>query len=170
MDVVSFPDYDLLWSDPPWDNTAFWDTIYKKHTGKKTVHTNDGIYSKLFSLAHKNKPMLIEYSIHKDYNSVISLAEHLGHKNVQKITVTQSNGKPQILLLFNTDYRLKDGLKGFDNITNTVKEMKPKQVFDAFGGIGQTANAFLRAGADYIGYELNPERYKRLKAVIDNWR
>ena len=47
-------------------------------------------------------------------------------------------------------------------VMHCVSETKAKVVFDCFAGLGFTCKWVKKAGADYIGYELNPVRFNKM--------
>lgn len=168
MQIKSVPDYDLLYTDPPWGNrmVKFFETMERKATGKSHNNSLRVIIDKLGDLADPNKPMVIEYAI-KGSEEIIPWLEAKGHRLYKKFEAIQSMKRPFVLLVFNTEFDINTQFMGFNIVTDTVSRLGAKKVFDPFGGIGQTAKAVHRAGADYFGNEINEERYKRLKVICD---
>lgn len=169
-DWQEFPDYDLLYCDPPWEErmSKFFDTMNLKQNGKITVTNHEGIMKHLAALANTKKPMVIEYSI-KGSDKIISIMIGAGHHHTGSYYATQTSGRPHILLAFNADIPLSSNLKGDECITATLDIVKPKTVFDPFAGIGFTAAAVSKWGADYIGSEYNYARYLRLKKTAEKY-
>lgn len=167
MQWENFPNYDLLYTDPPWGNrmVKWFETLEAKDTGVKHENSLERILNHLGSLADKNKPMIVEYAV-KDWQFVVEVLEKQGHKLYKKVDGIQSMGRPFVLLVFNVKYDFKDGLKGAEYPHEAVKDLKPRVVFDPFAGIGFTAKAVQSAGADYIGSEINGKRFKQLQAVV----
>ena len=64
------------------------------------------------------------------------------------------------------DVVFEENTNGFDLVTEACIKLNAKTVFDPFAGIGKTAKAVMKAGAEYIGSEYNPQRYKKLKTVM----
>jgi succinate dehydrogenase/fumarate reductase flavoprotein subunit len=167
MDFEKFPNYDLLYTDPPWGlrMVKWFNTQHRKDTGTEPTNTWNDIFNQLGSLADKTKPMVIEYQV-KDAEEVIRVMTTHGHTFVRKTTGAQSNGRPFVLLHFNCHFEFEENLKGFEFVTDCVKKLKPQVVFDPFAGMGKTAQAVQNAGASYIGAEMNPERFKHLQRVV----
>jgi hypothetical protein len=167
MEWESFPEYDLLYTDPPWGErmVKWFNNLNEKDTGHKPSTDWKTIFDQLGRLADTSKPMVIEYQV-KDWQDVVTVLRSHGHYFVKKTDGTQSMGRPFVLLHFNCEFDFEDNLKGFEYVTDCVKKLEPKVVFDPFAGIGQTANAVQKAGASYIGSEMNPERFKKLKRIV----
>lgn len=171
IDIIkteSFPKYDILYCDPPWEQrmVKYFQTIMKKQSGAVADNDINDILITLAQNSHANKPAFIEYS-EKGTDRVIDKMEKFGHQHTKTVRLLQENGKPYNLIIFNVSIEISSQLKGFDVIREVIRHIKPNIVFDPFAGIGQTANAVLKCGCVYIGHEINPARYKRLKAVID---
>ena len=168
MQIESAPDYDLLYTDPPWGNrmVKFFETMERKATGKSHNNSLQLVIEKLGDLADPNKPLIIEYGI-KGWEEIIPWLEAKGHRLYKKFEAIQSMKRPFVVLVFNTQFDINTQLVGFNIVTDTVLRTGAKKVFDPFGGIGQTARAVHKAGADYYGNEMNPERFRRLKQVCD---
>lgn len=170
MSWTAFVDYDIIWCDPPWEQKMvnFFETILEKSGNKKPNRTIEEIINHLGKHANNEKPLFIEYSI-KGHELVVDILQKRGHKLIDKVYSTQENGKPYVILVFNTQPGLIDGsCKGFKIIDSLCKNLSFKVVFDPFAGIGKTAKSFLRNNKFYIGSELNPSRFKKLNEVISN--
>ena len=167
MDYTSFPKYDMIWCDPPWESNMvkYFETLNKKQNGKVVDNKIDGILDILFRLAHKGKPICVEYSV-KGHDRVIRFAEKHNHKHFHTTFAKQENGVPSVILFFNTDFALPNNIVGYSNTTLGVQGIGAKHVFDPFAGIGRTARAVLKAGATYHGSELNETRYKKLCGIL----
>ena len=167
MNINQFPDYDIVYCDPPWEQrmVRFFQTQMKKQTGKTADNEIGAILAKLASLCSTEKPVFIEYSV-KNCDRVINHMEAAGHKHFKTVNGLQTNNKPYVIMAFNTSVDIGDGVKGFDAVTKAVKLTGAKTVVDPFAGIGKTAEAAIKAGATYHGYELNPARYERLSKVV----
>ena len=63
LDWDSFPDYDIIWCDPPWEQKMvnYFETLMFKSGQIKPQNTIIDILQKLAKLSHKNKPVFIEY-------------------------------------------------------------------------------------------------------------
>jgi hypothetical protein len=167
MSFQAFPEYDIIWCDPPWEDkmVKYFQTLNHKQTGKVVENNINGILEKLFLLANNQKPIVVEYSI-KGSELVIEYAKKHGHTLTQTVTAIQDNDLKSYLLVFNTDVRLEQGLRGYLNTTEGVRKLGAKLVFDPFAGMGRTAKAVLLAGASYHGSELNEARYKKLCKIL----
>lgn len=170
MHVTEFPDADVIWTDPPWEQkmVKYFETMLHKQTGlDKPQNDIDAILIKLAILSQKfkEKPIVIEYS--KDsYSRVIhAMTTYGGHKHVatKKSVYLSPNELDYVLVVFNKDIDMDLSLKDTKIITDALKRYAPTgTVFDCFAGIGATKKAVNKAGWKYIGYELNPARYKKL--------
>ena len=167
MDWDYFPEYDLLYTDPPWgERMVKWFSNYQfKKTGVKPTHTLNDILNQLGRLANPQKPMVIEYEI-KGYDKVINVMQDHGHTYYEATEGMQSMGRPFILLIFNTKFQFDPESEGFTFVKDAVRKTKANTVFDPFAGIGNTAKAVKATGATYIGSEINSDRYAKLKAVL----
>lgn len=168
MDYTSFPEYDIIWCDPPWEDgmVKYFETLNKKQNGKIVVNKIDGILDTLFRLAHNGKPICVEYSV-KGHERLIRIAEKYNHQYFHTTFAKQDNGSPSVIIFFNTDFILPDNIVGYKNTTLGVQGLKAKHVFDPFAGIGRTARAVLKAGATYHGSEFNKTRYDRLCSILN---
>lgn len=170
MDCQQFPNYDILYCDPPWEQrmVKFFETQLQKQTGIKKENQIEAILNKLATLSDKSKPLFIEYSI-KGHDRVIDIMQENGHQFFHKMILPQSNGKPYIVMCFNTNVKLREELKGGEIVTYVVQKFKNPVVFDPFAGIGFTARYVFEAGGKYIGYELNPKRFERLELTCKKY-
>lgn len=166
MNWSTFPDYDILWCDPPWEQrlVKWFETMqYKQAKIERPNNTIEGIIKQLGKLSSKNKPLLVEYGM-KGYDLVIRILTEQGHKHLRIIHLTQVNGNPYVLLVFNKELKWEIG-KGFQTITRTLLNHQKSVVFDPFAGIGNSAKAVRAANCTYIGSELNPVRFEQLKKI-----
>lgn len=170
MNVEEFPNYDIIYTDPPWENNMvkFFDTQRKKLTGVETNNNIQDILEKLATLSNKNKPIFVEYSI-KGSEALIDIFVKKGHTFSNKVIGLQSNKKPYIIICFNTDFILKENLIGGKIVEYVINGMKPNTVFDPFAGIGFTAKLVLRCGSKYIGYEYSKARFDRLNLICEKY-
>lgn len=170
MHVDQFPNYDIIYTDPPWENNMvkFFDTQRKKLTGVETNNNIIDILEKLATLSNNDKPIFVEYSI-KGSDALIEIFKKKGHTFSNKAIGFQSNKKPYVIICFNTDFVLKENLIGGQIVEYVIKGMKPKVVFDPFAGIGFTAKLVLRCGSKYIGYEYSKARFDRMEKVCSTY-
>jgi len=167
MEWVHFPEYDLLYTDPPWGErmAKSFATMQYKATGVRPEIDFVAIMYKLASYADCLKPMVIEFAA-KDWETVVEIMENHNHVLTGVHPRIQSMGRTFVLLTFNAEITFGETTKGFDLIGEAIRQTGAKTVFDPFAGIGQTAKAAIKAGAEYIGSEINPARYERLVKVI----
>lgn len=169
-DIMSwdeFPHYDIVWTDPPWEDrmVKWFQGKMKKETGIVVQNTLTDILTKLATLCKTDKPIVIEYSI-KGHEYVIEVMQSKGHTLYSKNVRMQSMGREFILLVFNAPLEIPNQ-KGFGIIEEFFTKNRFGIVFDPFAGIGATAKSVIKTGTTYIGSELNPERYKRLAKVLE---
>ncbi len=170
-DIMSwelFPEYDIIWCDPPWEQkmVKYFETIMEKDGYLKPCNTIQDIIGKLAELASLDKPIFIEYSI-KGFELVVDIMCNHGHRFCNNVYSTQENGNPYFILVFNSETYSPDGSKqGFKIIDFACKDLKFNIVFDPFAGIGKTAKTFIKNGKTYIGSEINPIRYSKLKKIL----
>jgi hypothetical protein len=166
MDWDVFPEYDLLYTDPPWGVSLVkqFATMQEKQTGTRPVISFYEIMNKLAKCADITKPLVIEYAI-KGYLEVKEIMIEHVHTFNRTDERIQSMGRPFVIMSFNCNLQLSKEVKGFNIIKETVQSLNAHTVFDPFAGIGNTAKAVTDAGATYIGSEINPARYARLIKV-----
>lgn len=167
MDWNEFPLYDIVWTDPPWEDrmVKWFQGKMKKETGLEVQNTLTQIITKLATLSKTDKPIVIEYSI-KGHEYIVDVMQSKGHVLKSKNVRLQSMGREFILLVFNADIEIPNQ-KGFAIIEEFFTKNKYGIVFDPFAGIGATAKSVLKTGTNYIGSELNPARYNRLKNILE---
>jgi len=167
MEWDVFPEYDLLYTDPPWGVGLVkqFATMQKKQTGTRPQIDFVAIMNKLGDCASKDKPLVIEYAV-KGFEYVRDLMVSKGHTFDETHFRIQSMGRPFVIMSFNCNLKLPENVKGFDLIKQTVTSLNAHVVFDPFAGIGNTAKAVRDAGAKYVGSEINPARYKQLIKVL----
>jgi hypothetical protein len=167
MEWIEFPEYDLLYTDPPWGEgmVKYFETQQRKDTGEAPANGLTLILNKLFTLASTSKPMLVEYGM-KGSEIIPRMALEAGHRLFKSIEGIQSNGRPFMIFVFNADITFDPLSKGFDYPYQAVKQTGAKTVFDPFAGIGITAKAVHLAGAEYIGSEINAKRFAKLELIV----
>ena len=166
MDWQEFPKYDILWTDPPWGErmVKFFQKLAAQH-GKDVNHTLPDLVNHLASKATNQKPLFVEMNM-KGYEEVNKIITAKGHK-LNNITHAQYKDKrPYVILAYNTNILIPDGLEDGQNIAYAIEHLKPQTVFDPFAGIGVTARHVISAGASYIGSEVNPNRYAKLVRAV----
>jgi DNA modification methylase len=167
MDWTEFPEYDLLYTDPPWGTrmVKWFNGLYAKDTGQAANDTFSDLYNQLAARARLDKPLLIEYQV-KGWEEIVEIMMRSGHAFTGKHERLQSMGRPFVILSFNCSVTFGEQTKGFDLVIEAVRQLNAKTVFDPFAGIGKTAEAVIKAGASYIGSEYNPKRFEKLQKVI----
>ncbi len=167
MEWNEFPKYDIIWTDPPWEErmVKWFQGKMKKETGIEVKNTLTQIITKLATLTKTDKPIVIEYSV-KGHEYIVDVMQSKGHVLKSKNIRLQSMGREFILLVFNVPVTIPNQ-KGFAIIEEFFTVNKFGIVFDPFAGIGATAKSVIKTGTFYIGSELNPERYKRLANVLN---
>jgi len=166
MEWTEFPAYDMIWTDPPWEQKMvnFFQTIMKRDSGKEAKNTITAIITQLAMLSDNKKLMVVEYSI-TGHELVVDVMKKYGHTLKAKHQRTYDK-RPFLVLIFNQDIDLFDTKNESELITKTLDKLENiNVVFDPFAGIGFTAKAVRKAGKKYIGSEINPHRFKRLEAI-----
>jgi len=170
LDYKEFPNYDILYCDPPWEErmTKWFRTKMRKDIGKAPSFTFEEIITKLGESALKNKPLYIEYDI-KTYEGVINRMESMGHKFAGVTIYPLYTKSQQAVLSFNTNIVPESNVK---KISHSITEMFRKHgegltIFDPFAGIGITAKMVIASGNYYHGSELNPKRVAKLKTILN---
>ena len=160
----AFPEYDVLYCDLPWGEGIM--KLFQRMAQQAGVavpsQTHAGALASLFGKADKRRPIFVEYSATKAAATVEAAAAKAGHRHFKTVPATQSNGKPYCLLCFNVEWSPPAGLHGFELAAAVGAHYRGKWVFDPFAGMGLTAEAMLRAGANYHGSEPNAARFKHL--------
>ena len=126
------------------------------------------IIGALARLSHKNRPIFIEYSL-KGSDKVIDIMTSNGHTYLETTHHSYYMGgkeRPHVLISFNTDKVIEYSLDDKTLIKYVMGLMKPNVVFDPFSGIGFTGKQVNSCGIEYIGYEFNPERHKKMLKVV----
>jgi hypothetical protein len=162
MDWNEFPSYDVIWTDPPWGQRMvnWFQTKLYKDTGVRVSRTIGEILSQLGRLSDNSKPLHVEYSV-KGHQEVIRAMESHGHKLSYINELIQTNGRPYVLLSFNTQTPPSTD-RGFEAVKNTLlRYPSTGVVFDPFAGIGKTKKAVNAAGWTYIGGEINIQRLNK---------
>lgn len=176
MAYDEFPEYDIIWTDPPWQDRMqkFFHTQLKKDTGAIVTDSHEEVINQLARLAAKNRPVFLAYGV-KGHRLVKNIMVKHGHTYNWMAIVPQSNNRPHVIMTFNSGhYVTSDGFKkGFDFVTETVEYFRkldpdgdPIRVFDPFAGIGKTCEAVLKGGGSYIGSELNPKRVEKFRSYM----
>lgn len=161
--VNSFPEYDMIYCDPPWEQrmVRFFETQMKKQTGEVVENQIDEILTSLGRLSSTDKPLFIEYSV-KGSDRVIEIMKRYGHKHRQYVECTYSRNLTYAIMSFNTNAIMYDGKKETQTLDLLIDQIKPNVVFDPFAGIGVLAKAVNKKGVKYIGYEVNRARFERM--------
>ena len=166
MDWTEFPAYDMIWTDPPWEErmVKLFHTMMRKDGYNPPVNTFVDIINQFAKLSDRSKPIVVEYGM-KGYEKVIAIMKSKGHTHYKTIKGIQSMGRPFVLMTFNADIDVNVTRKGGAIIVDTLMARNEHTIFDPFAGIGFTAKAVRSAGKHYIGSELNPKRFAQLQKV-----
>ena len=170
QDIMDLPldvaaDCDMTFTDPPWGQgplKAFEKTAAK--AGRPAPQNSiERILRRLFRLAPKG-PLFIEYTIlQSGKDLVISLGEMEGHRLHRQIQAEQFNGKPYVVLQFNSDMPPPENPRKWGVMDAVCKYHKPQLVFEPFAGSGRHSIQLARRGASVVANEINPKQYIRLK-------
>jgi len=166
MDWRQFPEYDIIWCDPPWGAglVKMFHTYMRKAVGHAPNNTLEDILEKLAELADPSKPAIVEYSV-KGTEVVKRIMTNAGHKLHNEFEGIYWEGRPFKILVFNSDLQVITRRTDQNIVTDTLSGLDRMRVFDPFAGIGATAKAVRAAGHEYIGSELNPARFEKLQKV-----
>jgi hypothetical protein len=168
MDWKIFPEYDIIWCDPPWEQKMvnYFETMLHKSGYQKPNHTIHQIISQFAKLSCINKPVFIEYSV-KGYLLVLDIMIKHGHVHTSTIHSKQENGNPYVIIVFNYLGRMPNGnMQGFKIIDSLCTILSFTTIFDPFAGLGKTAKRFIKNQKNYIGSEINPQRFNQLKKIV----
>jgi hypothetical protein len=166
-DWPAFPVYDICFTDPPWNAGIMrrFQRLAVEQGGSTSNDTLGQALGSLFRKAWVNRPLFVAYGMTAKALPM-RLARENGHRLDAVSVCVQTNGKPFVILNFNTPrYTVPDGLRGYETIAHAVRAFVTPVVFDPFAGIGRSAAAVLGAGGSYIGGEMNAARYRKLEDV-----
>jgi len=166
MDWNQFPDYDIIWCDPPWGEglVKMFHTYMRKAVGHAPTHTLADILGRLADLADPTKPLIIEYSV-KGLDVLKKTMAAGGHKLRGEFDGIYWEGRPFKILVFNSQIQINTSRSDQNIVIDSLSGLDRLTVFDPFAGIGATAKAVRAAGHEYIGSELNPKRFERLQKI-----
>ena len=170
LEYDEFPNYDILYCDPPWEErmTKWFRTKMKKDVGDAPMFSFNDIIHHLGKLAYTHKPFYIEYD-KNNYQKIIDIMVSHGHNFADITQFPLYSKSQQVIISFNTEII---PIKNMTTAKDSTIEMLKRHgngliVFDPFAGIGYTAKIINQSGNYYYGSELNPTRYRKLKMVIE---
>jgi len=170
MDLT--PDYaagcDLLYTDPPWEQSLvkmFETLAYRDANLPRPANEIDHILDWLFAITPGGIPAFIEYSV-GGHERVVQHAHSHGFQCTQVHYCTQTNGKPYVILQFNSDMPPMDYVGGWVPLKKVMEYHKPRRVFELFAGHGQHIRRMIAAGAEVVAAELNPARAAKLQGYF----
>jgi hypothetical protein len=164
----------ILYTDPPWNNAAYWKTLTKKMTGQEVRQiSSSDILANIFRLAKKyvHGHVFVEYGPRWREQVNQLFRENLHNVRVfDRTYLSGGRALPSILVYGATskDYYFNDEKAAHsDSLTEIIAPVaRPGAViFDPCCGKGNTARAAMKLGMRFIGNELNAER---LKATINS--
>lgn len=166
LKLPSFPDYDLIWTDPPWGQpmVKLFETMMAKNGHTPPSNCISDILNHFAALADKKKPVFVEYSV-KETNNLIEIMLSKGHFHQQTLLVKT----PKItfnIISFNTCISLSGKHIGFRNVLDAIEQLQPKTIYDPFAGVGKIARFIAANGVTFLGNEINPSRFQKLKTVL----
>lgn len=172
------PQVDLVYSDPPWGQSALkmFETMNQKDTGSvPPENNNDEFLARVFDvyMAHSKNLVMLEYSIRMTPRFV-AVAESRGLHLIGKAEwFYGSKPWPNYMLVFSKQpylqipdsyYKGIKGLGGYQAVYQAIKGIMEyadiKTVFDPCCGLGHTAKASHELGLTFYGIELNEKRLK----------
>ena len=173
---------DVFYSDPPWGNLEYWQTLNEKMTGAERKPTNVTTFvNRVFDVAIKytkdEAPIFIEYGW-KWNNHLIAIAESKGlHLECTIEMLYASPKRPMALNIFskhgqlNLSEEYKQSVYHQHGYNCLLTALKPFEnagiVTDPCCGLGYTARWAIQHGVAFYGNELNA---KRLEKTIEKLR
>ena len=173
---------DIYYSDPPWGNLEYWQTLNQKMNGVERKATNVHTFvNRVFDVAIKytkeDSPIFIEYGI-KWNNNLIAIAESKGlHLEACIEMLYASPKRPMLLNIFSKqgNLHLSEEYKqsvyhtyGYNSLKTALKPFEGcKTISDACCGLGYTARYAIDHNMRFFGNELN---LKRLEKTMEKLR
>lgn len=173
---------DVFYSDPPWGNLEYWQTLNKKMNGVERKPTDIATFvNRVFDVAIKytrdDSPIFIEYGW-KWNKQLIDIAESKGLKLECTIEMLYASPKrPMALNIFSKhgNLNLSDEYKqsvyhthGYKSLLTALKPFEnAKTITDPCCGLGYTARYAVEHEMAFYGNELNA---KRLEKTIEKLR
>lgn len=147
MEWEKFPDYDILYTDPPWgDRMIKWfaNKLQRDLGIVKSYPDLTTILNHLGKLANPNKPLIIEYSVNCEF--VIEVMESYGHTLNRKFVRLSKKKNPFAIMVFNCELEIDEKSVGLPIVTESVQKLGAGVVFDPFAGRGWFAKSVHKAG------------------------
>lgn len=174
---------DIFYSDPPWGNLEYWQTLNQKMNGAERKATNVTTFvNRVFDVAIKytkdDSPIFVEYGI-KWNNHLIAIAESKGlHVEACIEMLYASPKRPMLLNIFskNGNLNLSEDYKksvyhthGYNSLKTAIAPFAGagKTITDPCCGLGYTARYAIDHGMQFYGNELN---LKRLEKTMEKLR
>lgn len=167
---------DVFYSDPPWGNLEYWQTLNEKMNGAERKATNVTTFvNRVFDVAIKytkdNAPIFIEYGW-KWNNHLIAIAENKGLKLECTIEMLYASPKrPMALNIFskgqplNLSEEYKQSVyhtNGYNSLRTALKPFENCGIItDPCCGLGYTARWAIEHGVAFYGNELNAKRLEK---------
>lgn len=178
---------DIFYSDPPWGNLEFWQTLNNKMTGAEKKKTDLlKFLQRFFDVAVKytkdNAPIFVEYGI-KWNQQLVEIAMCHGLKHEAEIEMLYgSPARPMVLNIFSktgdlnitSDYKqavyhtkgYKSLLAALVPFTSNGATEKKLTITDPCCGLGYTARYAIEHGLSFYGNELNQARLDKTIAKL----
>ena len=172
---------DVFYSDPPWGNLEYWQTLNNKMTGAEKKKTDlvkflNRIFDVAIEYTKKESPIFIEYGV-KYNNQLIEIANSKGLVLEHSIECLYSSPpRPMVLNIFSKNGNL--GLSnnyvqtvyhshGYNLLLNALAPFSDKEtITDPCCGLGYTARYAFEHGMAFYGNELNAARLERTERKL----
>ena len=164
---------DIFYSDPPWGNLEYWQTLNEKMTGAERKKTDLlKFLNRFFDVAvmytNYDAPIFVEYGI-KWNPQLIEMAESHGLRLHAEIEMLYgSPARPMVLNVFSKTGKLNLPLeykksvyhtKGYKSLLAALKPFEGKKsITDPCCGLGYSARYAAEHGMAFYGNELNASR------------
>lgn len=164
---------DVFYSDPPWCNLEYWQTLNEKMTGTERKKTDLlKFLNRFFDVAIKytkdDSPIFVEYGI-KYNRQLIEIAQSHGLVHEATIEVLYGSPKrPSVVNVFskNGELELSDTYKdnvyhssGYKTLLTALFPFADKKtITDPCCGLGYSARYAVEHGMSFYGNELNQAR------------
>lgn len=173
---------DFFYTDPPWMNLNYWQTLNEKMTGasKKQI-ANKAFINRIFEVVKENmKPegiLFMEFG-KKWNNSIVERAEKYGFNCM--VTIEMLYGSPERPCMLNLFSEIPRPLppnyiekvyhtKGFNSLQAAVPPFVKQGdiISDPCCGMGYTAKIAKETGAIFYGNELNAKRLEKTIGILE---
>lgn len=167
---------DVFYSDPPWGNLDFWQTLNNKMTGAEKKKTDlvkflDRFFDVAVMYTKPDSPIFVEYGIKWNPQLVeIAQAHGLVHE-AQVEMMYGSPARPMVLNVFSKTGSLNLSMdykqsvyhtKGYKSLLAALAPFSDKKtITDPCCGLGYSARYAVEHGMSFYGNELNQGRLDR---------